>query len=108
MQLVEGDEALVFLVHADDVNLLVDGGFGRELRRNLTHGFAVPDSPVETHELLAVLVDGPHGGEAAVADASGHGFEVLAVGLLGVELLREDGVADVVAGYGEPPEGTGT
>ena len=67
VQLVEGDESLVFFVHVDHVDLLVDGGLGGEFGGDFSHGFAVPDAAVDAHELFAVFVDGPHGGEAAVA-----------------------------------------
>ena len=57
----------MFFVHVDHVDLLVDGGLGGEFRGDFSHGFAVPDAAVDAHELFAVFVDGPHGGEAAVA-----------------------------------------
>ena len=67
VQLVEGDESLVLFVHVDHVDLLVDGGLSGEFGGDFSHGFAVPDAAVDAHELFAVFVDGPHGGEAAVA-----------------------------------------
>ena len=67
VQFVEGDESLVFFVHVDHVDLFVDGGLGGEFGGDFSHGFAVPDAAVDAHELFAVFVDGPHGGEAAVA-----------------------------------------
>ena len=55
VQLVEGDESLVFFVHVDHVNLFVDGGLGGEFGGDFSHGFAVPDAAVDAHELFAVL-----------------------------------------------------
>ena len=56
-------ESLVFFVHIDHVDLLVDGGLGGEFGGDFSHSFAVPDASVDAHELFAVFVNGPHGGK---------------------------------------------